>query len=270
MCFDWLECVWFFLTRVGDFLKLAWNWFVSMVPTIDAIGISLVTYYTFRLTVFPKKLKFINIKRSASAFGGDSVEITLENRSLCPAVIQSVDMIVGTHRIELSKEECIIEGFKTAKICMEPYSCIVSGNGIVKIDSTSLAKMLLLVRTTRGVQRIRYANISRFAWWLIRKRDEKYERTTIIRNYCNDDVVALQVKYALSYIDSAGECHTVLIHKSGHMDKTLFGYNGLPNAVMKNEATLKAHFDAEFNKHNMKYNLIPIKHPFGEEENIAP
>jgi len=270
MSFEWLEQVWLVAMDVIGFLEATWKWFVGVVPTVDAVCMSFVAYYTFRLTVLPKKLKFINIRYSTSAFGGNSVEITLENRSLCPAVIQSIDMVVGKNRVELSKEECVIEGFKTAKIRMEPYTCIVSNDGNIKIDHNAVGKMLLLVKTTRGVQRIKYANISRLAWWLIRKRDEKYESTTVVRNYCNDDVVALQVKYALSFIDSAGECQTVLIHKSGHMDKPLFGYNGLPKAVMKSEATLRSHFDAEFKKYNMKYNLITIKHPFVEEESVAP
>ena len=161
MNFDWVNWLVEILSQFGDILKYIWSWFVGIAPTIDGIFLSFITYYTFRLTVFPKKLKFINFKQSASAFDGDSLEITLENRSLCPAVIESVDLIIGTKKVQFFRGECIVDGFKTAKIEMSRYSQIVLNGVPIDIDICSMGNISLLVKTTRGIQHIKYETISK-------------------------------------------------------------------------------------------------------------
>ena len=100
MNLEWINHSLEFFSQLGGLLKNIWAWFVGIAPTIDGICLSFITYYTFRLTVFPKKLKFINFRLSGSAFDGDALEITLENRSLCPAVVESVDLIIGSKKIQ--------------------------------------------------------------------------------------------------------------------------------------------------------------------------
>lgn len=266
MSFEWIDQSIEVLLQLDGLLKNVWTWFVGIAPTIDGICLSCITYYTFRLTVFPKKLKFINLKWSGSAFEGDSVEITLENRSLCPTVIESVDLIVGTKKIQFFSGECIVDGFKTAKIQMPRYSQIISCDGPVDIDICSMDNISLLVKTTRGIQHIRYEKLSKIAYRRIRKMEGKYDSTTVCRNQYRDRIVVPGVRYAISYIDHQGKEQIVFIHKSGTMSAAPFGYNGLPDEIMKDEATIRSHFDVEFKKCNLSYELKVFRYPFLTED----
>lgn len=266
MDFEWFDGATKIALQIGDFLKNLWVWIASIAPTIDGICLSFITYYTFRLTVFPKKIRFINFKLARSAFEGDSLEITLENRSLCPAVIESVDLILGSKKVQIFSGECIIDGFKTAKIEMPRYSQIISSDGPLDIGVCSLGDISLLVKTTRGIQHIRYARISKLAWRRIQKLEEKYERTTVCRNQCGNRVVSSGIRYAIAYVDQQGDSQIVFVHKSGTMSAAPFGYNGLPEEVMKSESTMRNHLDAEFEKYKLSYQLIVFRDPFVTED----
>lgn len=254
------------LAQIANFFENVWSWLVGIAPTVDGICLSFITYYTFRLTIFPKKLKFISFRKNCSAFEGDSIEITLENRSLCPTVIESVELVVGTKRIAFFAGECIVEGFKTAKIEMPPYSRIISNDGPIDIDICSLDKISLLVKTTRGIQHIRYETISKMALRRIQKLEKKYDRTTVCRNYLGNRIVVPGVRYAVSYVDHRGDEQVVFINKSGTMSDALFGYNGLPKEIMVNETAVRSHFDAEFERRNISYHLTVFNDPFPEPD----
>lgn len=266
MNFEWMNQVAEFLSQAGGMMKNAWVWFCGFIPTIDGICLSFITYYTFRLTVFPKKLKFISFKLSGSAFDGDAMEITLENRSLCPAVVESVDLIVGSKKIQFFRGECIIDGFKTGKIEMPRYSQIISADGPIDIDICAMDKISLLVKTTRGIQHIPYATISKMAYRRIQKLEEKFDSTTVCCNRYGSKIVVPGVRYAISYVDHQGENQIVFIHKSGAMSAAPFGYNGLNDEIMKNEATIRTHFDAEFKKYNLSYHLEVFREPVLPED----
>lgn len=255
MDFTWINCVHSVILEVGNFIKEVWNWISKIIPTVDAIGISLITYYTFRLTVFPKKLRFVNFRENFSSFGGDSLEITLENRSLCPCVIENVDIILDDYKITVFKGECTVEGFKTAKITTDPYTEINCDNGKIEIDSSGIARMSLLIKTTRGFQHIKFERISKFAYWLNKKKEWRYKPTTVYRKLFNGKIVVPGVKYAISYIGANGELQTLFIHKSGMMSDAPFGYNGLTKEIMESETSLKKHFDAEFKKYGLSYSI---------------
>ena len=270
MNLEWINHSLEFFSQLGGLLKNIWAWFVGIAPTIDGICLSFITYYTFRLTVFPKKLKFINFRLSGSAFDGDALEITLENRSLCPAVVESVDLIIGSKKIQFFRGECIIDGFKTGKIEMPRYSQIISADGPIDIDICAMDKISLLVKTTRGIQHIRYETISKMAYRQIQKLEEKYDSTTVCRNHYGDRIVVPGVRYAISYVDHHGEKQIVFIHKSGTMSAAPFGYNGLSDEIMKSEATIRRHFDAEFQKCNLSYHLKVFHEPFSTADVADP
>lgn len=263
---EWISRLMEIMSQLGSMLDSVWGWFVGMVPTLDGICVSFITYYTFRLTVFPKRLKFISLKVSRSNFDGDSLEITLENRSLCPAVIESVDLIVGSKKVKFFSGECIVDGFKTAKIEMPRYSQIISDTGVVDIDICAMNNISLLVRTTRGIQHVRYKTISKMACRRIRKLEDKYDHTTVCRHQYGDRIVVPGVRYALSYVDPLHNEQVVFIHQSGIMSSAPFGYNRLPEEIMKSEATIRSHFDAEFTQRNLPYHLEVFGEQFPIEE----
>ena len=262
MDFAWINFLRSVMLEFGDFIEAAWGWVSKIVPTINAIGISLITYYTFRLTVFPKKLRFVDLRENFSSFGGDSLEITLENRSLCPCVIKNVDIILDGYSIAIFRGECTVEGFKTVKIVTEPYTEIDCDNGKIDIDGSSIDRMALLIKTTRGFQHIKYERISKFAYWLNSKKESKYKPTTVYRKMFNGKIVVPDIKYAISFIDGNGELQTIFVHKSGVMSDALFGYNGLTKEIMESEISLKKHFDNEFKTRGLSYSI----HLFKEAE----
>ncbi len=220
-----------------------------------------ITVYTFRLTIFPKKLSFIGIRRSLSAFNGDSFEITLENRSLCPVVIRSVELIYNSNVIKVFDGYCIVEGFKTQTIKMEPYSYILLNDEIMDISCLSPEKMSLWIQTTRGLQCIKHVRFSKITDRIKRKKYMKFAFTMVCRNRYNDKLVAHDVEYVLSFIDRANELRTVFITKTGIMSESLFDYDGLPKELIQNESELRKYFDEEFKKHGLSYKLIRFKEP---------
>lgn len=240
-------------------LSDCWSGAMTVLPILGDICLFFITVYTFRLTVFPKKLKFIGFRQSFSAFEGDSFSITLENRSLCPVVVEAVDLVLGSDRIKVFSNsedgECIIDGFKTATVTMKPYSEIISESGAIKVDFLELKEMFLLVRTSRGVQRIVYERTTKFRYRASQKLQSALKRTTVCRNTCNGKIVVPQAKYALSYADRNGELQTLFIHNSGAMSAAPFGYNRLPKELVDDENALREHFEAEFTARNMSYRL---------------
>lgn len=253
--------------NIGAYIKTLWNYLNNMnweflvdyLSTIGDICLFLITVYTFRLTIFPKKVKFINFREKRSAFGGDSFEVTLENRSLCPVVITSVELVYGSYRIKFFDGYRIIDGFKTETIAMEPYSFIESVDGKIDIDILDMDKISLWVQTSRGPQHVRYKNISRILYKLEHRKYSKWTQTTVVRNKFNDKIVVSGVKYVISFVDTSNELHTVFIHKSGMMSEAIFGYNGLPEEIVENEEKLRKHFDMEFEKYKLPYNIKVLR-----------
>lgn len=237
------------------FRNIDWSFFVGILSTVGDICLFWIAVYTFRLTVFPKKLKFINFREKRSTFGGASFEITLENRSLCPVIITSLELVYGLNRIKVFDGYLVIDGFKAGTIVMEPYSFIDSVEGKIDIDILSIDKMSLWIQTSRGVQHVRYKNISDLLYKYKHRKYLKWIQTTVVRNKFNDKILVPGIKFAISFVDAADELYTVFIHKSGMMSDALFGYNSLPKEIVENEEMLRKHFNTEFEKHNLFYSL---------------
>lgn len=257
---------------MADFFKSIWEWLSKNWITIKDIasvlgnvGMFVVAFYTFRLTVFPKKLKFIGFKNHISAFDGESAEFVLENRAISPVVVRSVDLVVNNKYIAISNEMVIIEGFKTATIKMAPYSEIRSADGVEKLDIGSLGKWKLSVNTSRGVQSVEYERMSKRQVRKFYKRMGKRIPTTVCRNTYNGKIVVPGVKYALSFCNKDGELQTVFIDKSGAMSAAPFGYNSLPKEMLDDENALRAHFEGEFLARKMAFGLERIV-DFGVDE----
>lgn len=247
--------IWYSIYTWFTTIELNWAMIKSIISILGDTCLFFIAVYTFRLTVFPRKLSFVELRTISSAFNGDSFEITLENRSLCPVVISSVELIFNSNKIKVFDGHCIIEGFKTQTIKMEPYSNILLNDEIMDIDFFSIEKMSLWIQTTRGSQHIKYARLSKIAAYIKHRKYKKFTPTTVCRNRYNDKLVNQDIKYVLSFIDHTNELQTVFIKKSGLMSETLFGYNGLPRELMQNESKLHEYFDEEFEKHGLIYKL---------------
>lgn len=214
-----------------------------------------IAVYTFRLTIYPKKLRFISFNWGTSTFDGDRFQITLENRSLCPVIVESVDLEIDSYRVKVFRGECTVDAFKVAQIVMEPYSEIAIESGVLDVSSSLLGNMSLWVKTSRGLQHIKYKRESKLFLWLLKKQYSEYKPSTVCRQHYNGKLVASGVKYALSFVDGNGELQTVFIHKSGTMNTELFGGNRLPDCIMQDEKTIRDFFDERFSSAGMIYSF---------------
>lgn len=140
-----------FILSVWNVIQPFWDLIKSGLALIGDICLFCISIYTFRLTVFPKKLNFISFQHNRTSLNGDSFEIVLENRSLSPVVILSIDLLIDSYKIAVFNGNKIIEGFKTEAIQIDPYTDITDSNG----KSLSLIKFPfkgnLLVQTSRGI-----------------------------------------------------------------------------------------------------------------------
>lgn len=245
------------------------NWIVikDLFSLMGDICLFAIAIYTFRLTVFPKKLRFIGYRPSFSTFEGDSLSITLENRSLSPVVVQSVHLLYDEYYIEIFNSdddgECIIDGFKTATIEMKPFSKITINGDEVSFDKVT--DFVLRIDTPRGIQYIAFARgpQKRFSLLARKMKDARMKnyplRTgTVFRNYFDGKVVKDYARYALVYKDGEGEKHTVFILENGFMSDAPFGYNGLSKDLVDDEEKLQAHFESEFSKRDLPFGLIDL------------
>lgn len=244
-------------------INFNWEIVKDVISAIGDICLFFISVYTFRLTIYPKKLKFIGYSCNSTLFFGKSFEITLENRSLCPVVVRSVDLIIDNNLINIFKGNCIIEKFRVETIKIAPYSKIVSGNGKeIDINKIFTQEFSLIIETSRGYQNIKYERNSSLRSFLGKKQKEKHIKAMIYRNKFNDQVIDTDVEYALTYIDNKQTLKTIFILPNGIMSDAVFGYNGLPKEYMCNEAVLRKHFDKEFSKYGLSYSLRKIESSF--------
>lgn len=232
--------------------------FYSVLPTVGNLCLFFISVYTFRLTIFPKKLRFIRYKPCFSMFEGDSVEITLENRALSPAVIEAVSVVLNGYSIKIFSEgdhdwPCIIEGFKTGKIKMEPFSSIYTEKGEI---SFSIDKnVYLVVDTPRGTQYLNFAAGPQQHFLKLREKTNPAEQATVQRKYFSDKILKPYVRYAILYADKQGDTHTVFVLPSGVMSEMLFGYNGLSKEIASSKETMITHFEKEFSKYDIPFDI---------------
>ena len=250
-----------FILSVWNVIQPFWDLIKSGLALIGDICLFCISIYTFRLTVFPKKLNFISFQHNRTSLNGDSFEIVLENRSLSPVVILSIDLLINSYKIAVFNGNKIIEGFKTEAIQIDPYTDITDSNG----KSLSLIKFPfkgnLLVQTSRGIQYIKYKKTFKINYWLNYMRGKRCAATIVHRNKYGDNVVAKGVKYVLTFVDKSDIQHTIFIHKSGMMSGELFGYNAFPKEIMKNETTLYDFLTSEFSKYNLFFQLEVLDFP---------
>lgn len=229
----------------------------DVLPTIGNLCLFFISVYTFRLTIFPKKLRFIGYRPHYSTFEGDSVEITLENRALSPAVVQAVSLVSNGYAIKIFSENddgtCIIDGFKTGKIKMNPFSSILTQEGEISFGIEE--SMYLIVETPRGKQYLNFAGAPKKHLWRLREKIHPPKRAMVRRDFFNGIILKPYVRYAILYTGKNGDTQTVFVLNSGLMSKTLFGYNGLTEDIAASKESMYAHFETEFSKHNIPFSI---------------
>lgn len=243
---------------------ITWQGIKEFFSIIGDICLFLVTMYTFRVTILPMKLRYIGFSQTMDAFQGESVEITLANQSLSPVVVERVGLIHEDRIIPVFVQgedgECIIEGFKTAKIKMKPFSTISMESKHITLKD--IKPFELFVQTTKNVQFITFSPKHR---WAPKRKGKELLQAHIQRRCVNDVTIGPQVKYVLTYMMDNRQLKTVLINRAGIMSDRVFGYNALPKDTVKFDERVRAYFKNEFEKRGIEFSLMNLDAGFWED-----
>lgn len=235
------------------FDNINWDFVIILMGLIGDLCLFFVAIYTFRLTVLPKKLKFIGLSYQSSLWDGEAMEFILENRSISPVIVRSLDMIVDSQLVQVYRGSCIIDGFKTKTIRLEPYLQIIAEGEVIDISVNP--DVTLYVETSRGKYYVKQERVNSFIYRLNKRRLDRFTKTTVVRHYYNGKLIPINTKYVLSYKEKDESVNTIFIDESGLMSDTIFEFNSLPKEILEREEDLRSIFDAEFEKRKIPYSL---------------
>lgn len=249
---------------MSDFIySINFNWetLKDIISVIGDVCLFFISVYTFKLTIYPKKLKFIGYNYHSSAFYGNSLEITLENRSLCPIVVRSVDLILDHNIIKIFSGNQIIDKFRAEIIKSDSYTKILTLTGEeIKINGNFLRTALLMIETSRGKQFIQYKDNNKFLSYFDNWKLSKYSRASVYSKKAYGKVLSNNVEYVLCFVDDNKIKHNIFILDNGMMSETIFGYNMLSKEVISDKIVLKNFFDEKFKKYGLKYTLKELRY----------
>lgn len=233
--------------------NLKWEYVKNLIGIIGDLCLFFIAVYTFRLTIFPKKLKLIGLSYQSGIWDGEAIEFILENRSISPVVVRAVDLIVDSKLVQVYRGGCIIDGFKTETIRLEPYLQIIAEDKVIDISMNP--DVTLYVETSRGKYYIKHEREHSFLYRLKKQRLDRFTKTTVVRNYCNGKLIPVSTKYILTYKVKDEGVNTIFIDESGLMSDAIFGFNSLPKEIIERETDLRDVFDVEFEKRKIPYSL---------------
>ena len=259
MVCEWLDRVWALIVSSWGLLGDIWAWVVSVAPTVGAVCTFIITAYPFYLTVYPKKLKFLDYAIFHSAFWGDTIKVSLENRSLASVCVKNIWLnIDDEHRIQLFSEfedgYRIIDSFHAETFASKPYTQLFGKNGQeLRVDPGTAGKFWITVETSRGKQQI----IQKIKPAPFPRKVEVATAHKFTQTF-NDIVISKDMAYGLVYYDINQTKHNVLVHKSGAMSEAIGETHRVPDNLMQDEKKLRQFFDRQFRILGCAYTLQPI------------
>lgn len=241
--------------------SIDFNWAAlkSIIASLGDVCLFFIAAYTFILTIFPKKLKFLGFSVSHSAFWGDKIKISLENRALASVCVKAVWVIINdSYRMQIFSERDngyrIISSFGVETFVSKPYTKISSADGTELSFSPGITKKIsLIVETTRGEQHIA-CKLREGA----KNRKAQLPTPIVFSESFNGTVISSGMEHALVYDDINHIRHTVLIHSSGIMSEPVSDFNSIPEHLMHDEQKLRKFFEKEFRATGLPYSLVQI------------
>lgn len=247
MVCEWLDRVWEFILSVGEFFGNIGTWAVANAGTIESVCVFVITVYTFYLTIFPKKLKFLDYSIHYSVFWGESIKISLENRSLSSVCVRNVYLKINDEYlipIFHGHEDGyrIIDSFHAETFVSKPHTQLYGKDGAkLRIDPAAEGKICIIVETSRGKQTITQK---------VKPAPFKKGKETIVartdRKTFNGVVISKDMAYGLVYYDLDHAKHNVLIHKSGAMSESIGEIHRVPDELMQDAEKLQQYFSKQF------------------------
>lgn len=248
--------------QFGEFFVKTWNvicniWApISIIaPIIGDICLFFIAVYTFYLTVYPRRLKFVNYTLKRHLYEGNSFEIALENRSLTAIGVETIYLNLDeNNRIKIfdsqEDEMLTIESFHTEIIKMKPFTGITNTKGeSLKINIHETRFLSLTIYTTRGIQHLKY----KFRDGNKSRKKIKEAPALVYRKEFDGKVIGELVKYVIVYFDENDHQNTIYITKFGAMSEPIFGFNKVDKKMMNDETALKEFFNERFEKEGLRH-----------------
>lgn len=225
----------------------------NVLSVIGDLCIFGITIYTFYLKFYCKKIEFLAFSPSYNTFKGDSLSVTVENRSLSPICFNDVYLVFGNKfKINMSghQEHKIIEPFKTYIIRLEPFSSL----GNIKFSTlTDMDGKYLVFKTSKGTA---YTKIDKNATF--RNDIHNLDTVTIYRRFFNNKLIFPDTLYAIIFIEQ-NETKTVFINKFGGMSESIGGFNAIPQEYLDDQNKIREIFDQCFEPLDKTFIIKQIK-----------
>ena len=221
--------------------NVLWEIIKEVFSVIGDIALFIIAVYTFYFTFFPQ-LRLFGITQKRDFFNGDSISVSFENRGLYPVCITSVEAVSDEYKVTIfSKKDddngCIIEGFKSSTIEMQPFSVIQTQRG--ELDLTQIKVKYLIVKTLR---RTFYIDLNkRKHTWKTKLQNKIHppKETFLFHETYNGLTITPHIKYAVSFVDASQMIQTILVMGSGFMSRNSLGFNVIPEEYVKSKKALE-------------------------------
>ncbi len=226
---------------------------INVTALAANICVLLLTAISFNLTAVSNKIRFVSSGFSTSAFYGDTISITLENKTLHSISVSSVTLLKimgdGTFReISLASfnDPIVIEGRHVSKITTDPYTYID------EIDSITNLHINSIIAVNSGTKILFVKPYKKAPLKKIKKAYKKhrhFEPLTVVRREFNQQIVSANVRYAVSVKTGENPCdwNTMLLTNYGFLDGTICGYNGFNTEEYDSAESLKHYLTQTFN-----------------------
>ena len=196
------------------------------------VAITFITLYTAWLRFIRKRIDLNSFGCSWNRHLGDIISLVIENKTLSNFTISKIDLVVeDKYSIQVRKydEPFVIEPFKAYK---------VQSKGITSTTPIEISKLNHMINfsecycilyTSKGKIYSNPAKNRNF----FKKHNKELTLISQFSNGYNGMTLNADVKYALNILCESGKYKDILIDKHGLMSEDLFGFNSLPEDVVK-------------------------------------
>ena len=254
-----------FLTDIQGFVNLiAESKILTIIELLGNLCVILITVYTFSLGFFSSRVTLVSLLHSHGN-RGDSLSITLKNRTMKTFFIKSVELIIDNkYSVQIKSsdsEPTVLESLGAVVIKMEKYSGLADGFKIPLLRENRMYARLELEE--------RYLN-ARQPIHLRKRHNKQFQPITVFRSTYCDMLIQDGDIYALHYFSKPAEEdeHIIIIHKSGIMSdsmpqyckasNTLEAFNAIPKEIACSYDRTKELFQEICEPFGTKFQLIKL------------
>ncbi len=230
-----------------------WKEISDIISFLANICVLVITVYTLYLTAFCKKLRFITIGFSMTQFFGESMSISIFNKSLHAISITEIFIMKKKdgqfYRTTIKKFEdpLVVNPWQISNIKMDAYTYILEESG-ERFDHSDI-HMNSVIGIDTGTENMVWLKPYKKAPRMQAKRAYKkhdYKDFAVMRKTYGDKTLSESVKYVISLkntdINGNMSWETIFaipLAKSILLNKTICGYNVINYSGKKSCGKLK-------------------------------